>query len=68
MKKARTKAAKKTQILIVPVVEGARMDRVLRSVAAATGKCGKCDRIAGVTWCNVDVPKRRYTISLTKPR
>jgi hypothetical protein len=65
MKKARTKAVPETQILIIPVVEGPRMERVLKSVARSS-TCGKCDRIAGVTWCNVSVPKKRYTISLTK--
>jgi len=44
------------------------MKRTLESVARAGGRCGKCDRIAGVTWCNRDVPKRRYTISLTTTR
>lgn len=68
MAKARKKRAQDTQILIVPAVEGARMKRTLESVARAGGRCGKCDRIAGVTWCNRDVPKRRYTISLTTTR
>ena len=66
-KKRVSRGNPETEILVVPVIEGPEMERFFQSMAQRGGmKCGKCDRIAGITWCNVNVPKARYTISLTK--